>query len=267
MINVLLNTQTRECVPDNTLLGFEEDNDSNKIAFRFADGFIDGLARLYIRKGDKKGNVELQKEGESYVLPVKRSLFISTGVIEFQLTMYNGEDVVASYDSFGLLVKDKIITDEPLPEELPSWIDDYNAKILEVNEAIANAEEATATANNSAENANNSAENAENVAENLLKAKENGEFNGKDGEPGKDGKPGKDGEPGFSPSAKVEQTDKGALITITDEKGTTTAEVLDGKNDMVAFELKEGNLYIVSKTEEKLDDYKIINGELIVTIE
>lgn len=180
MINVLLNTQTRECVPDNTLLGFEEDNDSNKIAFRFADGFIDGLARLYIRKGDKKGHVSLAREGESYVLPVKKNLFIDTGVIEFQLTMYNGEDVVASYDSFGLIVKDKIITDEPLPEELPSWIDDYNAKILEVNEAI--------------------------------------------------------------------------------EK---TKQVV---NEMTAFELRDGNLYVLSNDEQKIEDYQIINGNLILTI-
>lgn len=36
------------------------------------------------------------------------------------------------------------------------------------------------------------------------------------------------GDKGFSPSARVERTSAGAIITITDESGTTEAEVLDG---------------------------------------
>lgn len=166
MINVTLNTQKRKSIPDNTLLGFEEDNNSNKIVFNFEDGFIDGIARLYIKKGDKKGNVRLKKEGETYVLPVERSLFIDTGYIDFQLTMYQEDDVVASYDAFSLLIKDKIITDEEIPEELPSYVDEYNAKIFELNEAI---------------------ENSQVVAEELLTAKENGEFNGEKGDKGDKG--------------------------------------------------------------------------------
>ena len=38
------------------------------------------------------------------------------------------------------------------------------------------------------------------------------------------------GPDGFSPIAKVEQTDKGAAITITDKNGTTNATVLNGKD-------------------------------------
>lgn len=40
------------------------------------------------------------------------------------------------------------------------------------------------------------------------------------------GKPGMDG---FSPTAKVEQTDNGARITVTDKTGTTSATVTNGK--------------------------------------
>lgn len=39
---------------------------------------------------------------------------------------------------------------------------------------------------------------------------------------------GKDGEDGYSPTATVTQTDIGAVITITDESGTTTARVTNG---------------------------------------
>ncbi|MBR5312207.1 MAG: collagen-like protein [Clostridia bacterium] len=44
------------------------------------------------------------------------------------------------------------------------------------------------------------------------------------------GKPGEPGADGFSPSASVEQTDDGAVITITDKDGTTTATVTNGKD-------------------------------------
>ena len=51
---------------------------------------------------------------------------------------------------------------------------------------------------------------------------------------GKDGV-GKKGDPGFSPSARVEQTDTGATITITDKSGTTSATVENGTNGDPGF--------------------------------
>ena len=43
------------------------------------------------------------------------------------------------------------------------------------------------------------------------------------------GIPGEKGDPGFSPIANVTQTANGAIITITDEQGTTTATVTNGQ--------------------------------------
>ena len=51
---------------------------------------------------------------------------------------------------------------------------------------------------------------------------------------GKDGV-GKKGDPGFSPSARVEQTETGATITITDKSGTTTATVKNGEHGKSGF--------------------------------
>lgn len=67
------------------------------------------------------------------------------------------------------------------------------------------------------------AEQTKEIAESVRKDANEGKF---DGEPGKQGDPGKDG---VSPTAKVEQTDDGAVITITDAAGTTTAELKNGK--------------------------------------
>ena len=51
---------------------------------------------------------------------------------------------------------------------------------------------------------------------------------GPQGERGIQGPEGPQGEPGMSPSATVERVEGGALITVTDGAGTTTAEVRDG---------------------------------------
>lgn len=56
------------------------------------------------------------------------------------------------------------------------------------------------------------------------------ELKGDKGESGVDGKDGLPGEDGFSPVAKVEQTSNGAVITITDKNGTTSATVSNGKD-------------------------------------
>lgn len=68
------------------------------------------------------------------------------------------------------------------------------------------------------------AEQTKEIAESVREDADAGEF---DGEPGKPGDPGKDG---VSPSAKVEQTDDGAVITVTDATGTTKAKLKNGKD-------------------------------------
>ena len=55
---------------------------------------------------------------------------------------------------------------------------------------------------------------------------------GQPGQPGADGQPGKDGKDGFSPTATVESNSDGAVITITDATGTTTAQIYNGSNGL-----------------------------------
>lgn len=193
MTNVSLKISTRECIPDNQFLGYEGENEVNKLIFKFEDGFFDGSALLNVHKGEQKGFVTLDKVDETYELEVKNSLLSQKGDVTFQLVITSTEGKVIKFNPFVMTVKDAIDTDVEMPEEYPSWIDEANMKLAEITKAI---------------------ENAEQVTTEIIEAKENGEFDGKDG---------------FSPSAKVEPTEKGALITITDENGTTTAEVLHGQ--------------------------------------
>ena len=55
------------------------------------------------------------------------------------------------------------------------------------------------------------------------------------------------GEPGFSPTAKVERTEKGVVITITDADGTTTADVFDGAEGKQGIPGESG-VYVGSAT-------------------
>ena len=57
-------------------------------------------------------------------------------------------------------------------------------------------------------------------------------IDGQPGQPGADGLPGKDGKDGFSPIATVESNSDGAVITITDAKGTTTSQIYNGSNGL-----------------------------------
>lgn len=71
------------------------------------------------------------------------------------------------------------------------------------------------------------AEQTKEIAESVRRDADEGKFDGDPGEPGKPGAPGRDG---VSPTAKVEQTDDGAVITITDAAVTTAAELKNGKD-------------------------------------
>lgn len=65
------------------------------------------------------------------------------------------------------------------------------------------------------------------IAQGVRDDADSGKFNGAPGPAGKDGASGKDG---VSPSAKVEQTDTGAVISVTDADGTSTATVSNGRD-------------------------------------
>ena len=63
---------------------------------------------------------------------------------------------------------------------------------------------------------------------------------GQNGQPGKDGIDGKPGKDGISPSATVESNSDGAVITITDATGTTTAQIYNGSNGLPGADGQDG---------------------------
>ena len=63
---------------------------------------------------------------------------------------------------------------------------------------------------------------------------------GQNGQPGKDGIDGKPGKDGISPTATVESNSDGAVITITDATGTTTAQIYNGSNGLPGADGQDG---------------------------
>ena len=230
---ITLTSSTRQCNNPNAFLGYEGENEANKLVFEFTDGFRDGLGVLNLKRGDEIGYVSLTKVGTTYEFPVKNSILSKTGEIKFQVVITGNNGSVIKYDPFVMTVKDAIDAESEMPEDYPDWVDMANAKLAEVDKAIANAEE---------------------VSKQLLEDKENGVFNGKDGI---DGKSGVDGKNGVSPTVATEQTATGAKITITDANGTHTAEVFNGKDGKDG---KDGTMTFEELTEEQKATLKGADG-------
>lgn len=205
LVKISLNSATRKCVADSNFLGFEGENQANTLVFSFTDGFIDGTAVLNIKRGKDIGFVEVDKMQKTYELPVRSSLLAQIGDVEFQFVLNKADGTIIKFDSFIMTVEDAIDTDAPLPEEYPSWVEMANTKLSEVDVALENTIKATANANQ--------------VANELIFAKQNGDFDGRDGV---------DGANGVSPTFQTVQVEGGARITITDADGIKEVFLKDG---------------------------------------
>lgn len=115
-------------------------------------------------------------------------------------------------------------------EEADELIDDAVEKAQQAASAADGASAAIAAATAAATAATE-------AKDDLLAAAERGDFDGDPGAAGADGQDGADGQNGVSPTAKVEQTETGALITVTDASGTTTATLAHGqRGDALTFD-------------------------------
>lgn len=95
------------------------------------------------------------------------------------------------------------------------------------------------------------------------------------GPKGDKGDPGEDGQDGFSPIATVEETDDGALITITDANGTSSVEVYNGQDGADGADGEDGvgiadiektstsglvDTYTITYTDTNTDTFTVTNG-------
>lgn len=135
MNNLLIkvNKADRSVSLSNNYIGNDGENLQEKLIFSFTDSFVNGVARLEYKLKDETYYVMLNKEGETYNLPIT-SVITKLGVIACQLVINedgNNYPIFKS-DEFLLYCKDSINANTPQPENYPTWID--SASVI-VNEA------------------------------------------------------------------------------------------------------------------------------------
>lgn len=142
----------------------------------------------------------------------------SGGVVDAQVVVSRGDDTYISTRAFQVRVEPVIVGELETQDGFTLFIGAIHA--YENAEGIST--EAAIAANEAAELANAAAGNADQAVADLRAAAAAGDFDGDDGIDGQDGAD------GFSPIATVTQTADGAVITVTDRNGTTTADIAKG---------------------------------------
>jgi len=140
------------------------------------------------------------------------------GVVDAQVMVSTGSNSYISTRTFQIRVEPVIVGELETQDGFTLFVGAIHA----YENAAGISTEAADAANEAATAANTAAGNANQAAADLRAAAEQGDFDGADGQDGQDGAD------GFSPTATVTQTAEGAVITITDKNGTTTADIAKG---------------------------------------
>ena len=86
------------------------------------------------------------------------------------------------------------------------------------------------------------------------------------GTPGTKGDKGEPGADGYSPTAKVQRTETGAIITITDKTGTSYASVSDGKDGSPGAKGEPGDDYVLTGADKQEIAASVVAGGLEVEV-
>ena len=137
----------------------------------------------------------------------------SEGAVDAQL-MLSWDDRSLSTRVFQIRVEPSIVGGTQSRDGFTLFVD-----------AIKRYEDGAALVGEATREASEAAAAAVRAREDLEAAAARGDFDGAEGRPGRDGADGRDG---VSPTARVEQTESGATITVTDASGTTSVDLTRG---------------------------------------
>ena len=174
------------------------------------------------------------------------SIFNEEGIYLFEISLYGNDSKLSSASGKLKVEKGQVIVDDVIAEE---YLPVFDELINDVQDALTQVDNVNIDANKSGS------------VTTVEVTKKDGttkivEIN--DGENGEDGIDGQDGADGFSPIAVTNQTDEGALITITDKTGTTTALAHNGANGKDGADGKDGK---DGKDGEDGSDYVITQAD------
>lgn len=138
-----INKKTRKVTLNNIHIGNDHENLQENLVFQF-DEFVDGQARLEYEINETKNYIILQKENETYTIPVQNVITIyqeqTKGKINFQLVVTEGteEENIPVFKSniFFLICRPSINAVTEAPEGYDLWIEQANAKLNAMDEAL-----------------------------------------------------------------------------------------------------------------------------------
>lgn len=140
---VKINKSTRKVILEQTYIGNDHENLQENLIFKF-DEFVNGQARLEYEIEGNKNYIILQKENETYTIPVQNVITVyqeeTAGKIKFQLVVTEGTEQenipVFKSNIFFLKCRPSINAVTEAPEGYDLWIEQANAKLNAMDEAL-----------------------------------------------------------------------------------------------------------------------------------
>ena len=138
MKEILINVskETRMVDLTKSVIGNDGESLQSKLVFTFIDEFVNGQARLEYEIKGKKNYVVLDKENNTYTIPVK-NVITKEGQIDMQLVITEGTDEkeipVFKSNKFYLFCNSSINAVNEAPDGYELWIEQANVKLNEID--------------------------------------------------------------------------------------------------------------------------------------
>lgn len=145
MKEILINVskETRMVDLNKSVIGNDGENLQGKLVFTFIDEFVNGQARLEYEIKGNKNYVVLDKENNTYTIPVK-NVITKEGQIDMQLVITEGTDEeeipVFKSNKFYLFCNSSINAVNEAPDGYELWIEQANVKLNQIDEALLESE-------------------------------------------------------------------------------------------------------------------------------
>lgn len=174
---IRINTETSEVMSNSATLGIKSENLQGNLII-IPEPFIDGTGRFFI---DEHGSIEMTKQENYYVIPILSSL-LANGDFDycFKITEPQSKQGIPVFVSeiSSLKVPDTIESNEEIPEQYPTWIENYDSKIAEINNLEQSIEDAERNRSTNENERVTNEQNRESYINELKRARENGDLNG-----------------------------------------------------------------------------------------
>ena len=135
-LNVNVSRETRMVNLPKQFIAVDGENLQSKLVFTFVDEFVNGQARLEIEIQGEKNYIVLEKEGNTYTIPVK-NVITKEGQIDMQLVITEGtneeEIPVFKSNKFYLYCNASINAVDEAPDSYELWIEEANVKLNQID--------------------------------------------------------------------------------------------------------------------------------------